>query len=584
MATITIPRRRGTPRAYPEFQVMNPGKGLNNLISENLIDDHEASDLLNIQFVEAGGISKRNGHTVVGTGLSNSPRGLAFFNDSIAGNRDLLTVDGTALKFLSGSSWTSVSGASFSSTAQVNFTQARGMMFVLDGTNPIAKIASGRTLTRNGHAPSAQFSIYFLGRHIAAGTAGQPNRLFISKSTDASEFTVTTGGTQPQPDNTNDADSGTANVPGASAFSSDSPGVANANVIDIAKFDGDKITGLSKSSVNASGVLMIFKERSIWQLTFDSSNNPVVTQISNSIGAVSHKSIDSVDNDVFFLSRNGYFVLGNEPNFNNAIRTNELSTRIHPVISTISAANLPRVSAIFSDYTFRAAIPSGGTNTNNQVMTYDKRYQAWSVLSNENANSYCEFIDSGNIKHLYYAADDEAQVYEIGTGYSDNSTAINSYWVSKAYDFGNFSQAKQFIDIDFFLRQLTGTITISFIADGNTTIASTSISNTSDTSHTWGADMWAEGSWGGDASTSVSTSTGTSTQNVPYRYRLNKVARSLKIKISNDNNNENFVLLGYKIYYRPYAHAKFPSALKIGSGQNISPNTLVDESGQPILT
>jgi hypothetical protein len=92
-------------------------------------------------------------------------------------------------------------------------------MYVLDGVNAIAKIASGRTLTRDGHSPKAKFSIYYSSRHIAAGVDGQPNRLYISKSTNSAEFTVTTGGTQPQPDNSSDADSGVANVPGATAFS-----------------------------------------------------------------------------------------------------------------------------------------------------------------------------------------------------------------------------------------------------------------------------------------------------------------------------------------------------------------------------
>jgi hypothetical protein len=51
-------------------------------------------------------------------------------------------------------------------------------------------------------------------------------------------------------------------------LAADSTGVANANVIDISKFDGDKITGFAKYQ----DALIIFKERSIYQLTFDASS------------------------------------------------------------------------------------------------------------------------------------------------------------------------------------------------------------------------------------------------------------------------------------------------------------------------
>lgn len=547
---IKIPPKKAR-RTWPSLKVDNPGKGLNNLISDNLIKDQEASDLLNIQFTESGVVSKRFGHTAVGTGLSNAPKGLGSYYYS-ASTHYLLTIDGTALKYLSGSTWTTISGASFTTGQPTCFTQARGDMYIWNGTDAGRKLSS-LTLTAPTTTVSAKFAIYYGGRQIAAGVSTQPNRLYISNSTAMDDFTVTTGGTAPQPQDATEA-------PGASSFTG-TPGYTEANVVDVNKNDGDKITGLAKYGE----ALIIFKERSIWQMTFDTSASSInIQQVNGSLGAVSHRSIDNVDNDVFFLSRNGIYVLGNEPNYFNAIRTNELSARVHPVIETISPASLENVTAIFSGYVYRASIPSGGTTTNNKTLTYDKRYTAWSVLSSENANAYSEFIDSSNIKHLYYAADDEAQVYEIDTGYSDNGSGINAYWTSRAFDMGDISVYKQFIDIDLIFRQVTGTITVTFITDGDTTVKTSTVSNTSDTQYTWASsDGWGDYQWGGEATTATSTSTGTTTQNVPYRFRLNKKARTLKIKLSNSTNNENFKLVGIRIYYRPYAHGTFPSSLKI---------------------
>lgn len=525
--------------------VQNPGKGLNNLISDSLINDTEASDLQNIQFVESGAVSKRYGHTSVGTGLSNNPKGLgSLITTSV---RQLLTVDGTALKYLNGTTWTSISGATFTTAKNTTFVQAGGFIFIHNGTDAASKY-DGSTLSRPTTTVSSSFGIYYKDRHLCAGVTSQPNRLYITGTTNLDDFT------NASPTNGLTYD-GTTH-PGSSAYAG-----TDANYIDVAKNDGDKITGLAKFQ----DALVIFKERAIYQLTFDTSGTPTVASINNSIGCVSHRSIDQVDNDVFFLSRNGYYVLGNEPNYINVIRTNELSARIHPVIETITAANLSNTASIFSGYMFYSSVSTGGTTTNNKSLTYDKRYLAWSVSTNVNANAFTEFIDSSNVKHLYYAADDEAKVYEIDTTYSDNGTAIDSYWVSKNFDMEDFSTSKRFVYIDFYFRQLSGSVTITTIVDGTQTVSTKVISVTNDTAGTIGSDMWGSPMWGGSALTSTTSAAAvsTATVNVPYRLKVNKKARSIKFKIANANNNENFVFLGFIIRYRGTPISSFPSALKI---------------------
>ena len=123
-------------------------------------------------------------------------------------------------------------------------------------------------------------------------------------------FTVTTGGTQPQPDNTNDSEMATLMYRCFTVFAG-TPALTETNVIDIRKNDGDKITGLAVFQ----DVLIVFKERSIYQVTFDSSGNPTVTPITYATGCVSHKSIVNVENDVYFMSREVCVYFGNEPQF-----------------------------------------------------------------------------------------------------------------------------------------------------------------------------------------------------------------------------------------------------------------------------
>jgi hypothetical protein len=109
------------------------------------------------------------------------------------------------------------------------------------------------------------------------------------------------------------------------------------------------------------------------------------------------------------------------------------------------------------------------------------------VWTNVNANAFTEFIDSANVKHLYYAADDEAKVYEIDTSYSDNGSAISAQWTSKAINFGDFSLTKQVLYIDNEFRQINGSVNIGVYTDGNSLTKSSAISSgNNDTTGTFG--------------------------------------------------------------------------------------------------
>jgi hypothetical protein len=542
---VRIPRRR-TPARLPEITVKNPGKGLNNLVSDTLINDAEASDLNNISFVESGCIAKSAGIQSVGTGLSNNPKGMGVFY-TVAGNKYLLTVDGTSLKYLNGSTWTAISGASFTSGKEVNFTQCDNNLYIWNGQEAGAQLDSSLALTRPTTTISASFSIWYQGFQIASGVATQPNRIYVSdNTTNPGDFT-----------NTNPTGTGLYSVydgtthPGATTFAG-----SGANYIDINTGDGDKITGLAKYQ----GVVIIFKERSVYQLSLSATGVPTITQVTQATGAVSHKSIDNVENDVFYLSRKGYYVLGNEPNYLNTIRSNELSNRVNPIIQTINPAQAQNAASIFSEFKFYSSFATGGNDYNNQTLIYDRRYLAWSKVDYMTANAWTEFIDTSGNRHLYFADDNSAKVYEVIEGnYSNNGTAINSYWISKSFDANQFDEYKRWLDVTILFRQISGSVTVTFYADNDQVVKSTSISSDTDFSGSIGTTLMGSPIFGGTGTTS-STST---TNNVPYRFKVNTKSRTLKIKISNNSDNQNFIVLGFVIAYVPYNRQSWPSSLKI---------------------
>lgn len=542
---VKIPRRK-TPTKLPEITVKNPGKGLNNLVSDTLINDAEASDLNNISFVESGCIAKSAGIQSVGTGLSNNPKGMGVFY-TVAGNKYLLTVDGTSLKYLNGSTWTAISGASFTSGKEVNFTQCDNNLYIWNGQEAGAQLDSSLALTRPTTTISASFSIWYQGFQIASGVATQPNRIYVSDNTaNPGDFT-----------NTNPTGTGLYSVydgtthPGATTFAG-----SGANYIDINKGDGDKITGLAKYQ----GVVIIFKERSVYQLSLNATGVPTITQVTQATGAVSHKSIDNVENDIFYLSRKGYYVLGNEPNYLNTIRSNELSSRVNPIIQTINPAQAQNAASIFSEFKFYSSFATGGNDYNNQTLIYDRRYLAWSKVDYMTANAWTEFIDTSGNRHLYFADDNSTNVYEVIEGsYSKNGTGIDSYWISKSFDANQFDEYKRWLDVTILFRQISGSVTVTFYADNDQVVKSTSISSDTDFSGSIGTTLMGSPIFGGTG-TASSTST---TNNVPYRFKVNTKSRTLKIKISNNQDNQNFIVLGFVIAYVPYNRQSWPSSLKI---------------------
>lgn len=543
-----IPTKRGGRSNYSTFMVKNPGKGLNNLISDALIDDRESSDLDNIQFVESGAPSKADGYEQLGDDLSNNPRGLGYYVDT-SGNKKVMTVDGTALKYLNGSTWTTIAGASYSSSAQINFTQARGKIYIWDGTSG-GTVYDGSTLSRPGTMPSAKFSIFYQNYHICAGTGTQKSRIYISVLTDASDFTNDTSVADPTPDNSTD-------VPGATVFAGTGTGSAIAQFVDIAKDDGDKITGFGKFG----DALIIFKENSIYQLTFDSTGLPIIETCGSSYGCVSHRSIDNMENDLVFMTRNGMYLLGNEPNFTTVIRTNELSARVHNTIAAINPAQYEKVTAEFNLYTMYIGVPTAQNTNNTATITYDRRYGAFSVWTHVKPEAFCTYIDSNNEMQLIFTSADSAKVYQMTPGtYSADGSAISASWSSKAFDLGDFSTYKRWIDVTIYFRQLSGTVNIDVVTDNGQIARSASVSGLS--SSGIGSDMWGDAFFGGNTSTSSST-TSSSTNNVPYRLRIGIKARSVKLVISNDRNNENFVVLGFVFALRNYSHFVYPSSLRI---------------------
>lgn len=573
----------------PEIRVISPAKGLNTYMSDTNVDDAETPDALNTEYYEKGNPGTRRGTLYVGNSVDSRVRGMASLYLS-AGTRFLLRNSGTALYKLVAGVWTAITGVTFTSDLQTTYVTAKDKIYIHNGTDNMARF-DGTTLDQPATGVKAKFGVFYKGYHIIGGNPTYPSRIYISNPINPGDFTGSSGtasagaattltdsskawgvndfskqqititeGTGAGQVRTISSNTSTViTVTSAWGTNPDNTSkytIASGNWIEVSKDDGDKITGLGLFQ----DVCVVFKERSTYQMTFDENGIPVITPVNMGIGCVSHRSICTVENDLFFLSRNGVYVLGNEPNYFNVIRTNELSLRVRPTLDQITPSNLENTAAIYDDNKYMLAIPIGGTTYNNRVLAYDRRYLGWSLWDAINANCFVVYIDSTNQKHTYFGSDNSGYMLEMYQAYNDNGQAINAYWKSKNYDLEAFDRYKRWFDASVKLGTVTGSVSLTITADGIDNLKTVAIGTAQGVSTGFGAGIFGSRIFGTGSGSSSGVQTAS---NVVKRIKINKKARTLQLKVASNAVNERFVLMGYVITYIPYSHFVFPSADKI---------------------
>lgn len=540
-------RQGGDDTGYREVSVINPSRGLNLLVADILTNDKEATNgSKNIEFAEGGVARKRPGYTAVGTGLGVPGKGLGRHISESSSYP--ITSDAGVLKRFVSNAWVALGGSiTVDSAADISFTSLAEKTYAWDGING-GVVWDGTTLTRPGTMPRGKFSVTYKGWHVTTAVDGQPYRLYFAPSTEPSRFTDSITPTSPTDVALNNA----TNVPGATVFA----GAAGPRAIDINRNDGEKITGLGFFQ----DVLIVFKESSIYQLYFNESNGFVVERISSSYGCVSHDSIASVENDCYFLTENGVYVLGNEPNYYASIRTNELSSRIKPLLAQITPASRTKAKGIYFDDRYWLTVPLGSTNVN-ALVVYDRRFYSWMLWDNIYANDMLIFRDAEGVRHFYFMDDRTPRMNEFTWGvYNDNGEPIDAVFRTRAFDGKSVGNEKFWYTLYPIFRDANGEVKVSYITENGSEGRSVSINNS--VVGGMGLDNIGLGTFGysmvdtftdadlGITSTSGATSTITDSSNLVYELPILLDSRTCKVEFSNNKVNETFVLLGWKMLFQ----------------------------------
>ena len=264
--------------------------------------------------------------------------------------------------------------------------------------------------------------------------------------------------------------------------------------------------------------------------------------INASLGCVSHRTIAPVENDIFFLSHRGVFVLGHEPNIAiDVLRTNETSVKVRGFFEGLTPTEKKNAAAGYYKNQYIVTIPG-----KNQAIAFDRERLAWMGPWSQDARIFTRYFDPNDKEGFLAGKDDAAEVVEYNEDFEgDQGAAIDTILKTKRTDFGDWTLFKNIGNVFMNFKNAAGSIGIDFkledrAGDLVTAKSSTVTIGSVEGQSGWGADLWANTLWGN----SESKASPPDTDDFVKEFKINKPGRNFQIVISTDSVVDGYELLG----------------------------------------
>lgn len=411
--------------------------------------------------------------------------------------------------------------------------------YVDDGHAPSDTIFPPETDTTSG--PRAKYILKFDDRFVLAGISGEPSKVLIS-------------GRYPYQDN-------------FSAF-------YGGGYVLVGPDDGDEITGLgiagnqgmsSGGSAPPASAILVFKKNSTHRVVLGSAQignyvilDPGAQLLTASNGCSSADTVVAVENDTFYFGRRGLFSVGQEPNFLNQIRTNELSAKIRPYIQNLSDSDFNEAVAGYIDNKYLLSFP-----TRKETIVYDRERGSfigpWRTPTG--VTKWFRYINTDGVEK-WLAGDTTGYNQEFSQSYvSDNGTSIDKTLRTKKEDMGSWSTMKTLKLFYALFRNVRGTVSLNIRLEDRTgsTVTTKSFNLTSALgSGGWGNDQTGSQQWG------ATDATVTLTGDELVRFtQLYKQARVFQIEVLTTDPNSNFEFLGMRMTGSSLGDNSLPASVRV---------------------
>lgn len=388
--------------------------GLNTAFESWQLGKDQLPFIKNMVVTKKGSIASAYGYSSVGSAGAGQILGLASFYTT--SNRYLVRiytdqVEYTQDPFATTPTWTNIETLG-SSGARFDFVQYDDKLWYGDGTNNF-RSWNGSSVTQYASAPKGNIIAAWRSTCWIAGVTANPSTLYYSDIDDFTDF----GG-------------------GASGS------------LTINKQDGEAITGIVPLGDN----LVVFKERSIWKVTFEfdqvtSTSFYSVTNVSLHRGAVAPRTCVVVNNDAAALSNFGVITVGQEANYS-GLRTSVISEDIRDDLRTrtlggaLNEDNADKAAGLFFEDQLYISVPTEDEVTPNATYLYDALYNSWVYLDGVGALVFEVFRNSALEDYVFFGSSD-GNVYYISRVHNQDGNAYTKQLRTARDSFGEIGRKKE---------------------------------------------------------------------------------------------------------------------------------------------
>lgn len=189
----------------------------------------------------------------------------------------------------------------------------------------------------------------------------------------------------------------------------------------------EDITGFAKQY----DYCVIFKEKSIWQMRYDSGSYPV-KPLNDAVGCINTDSIQLIENSPFFLDNRGIYTI---------VQSNVRDERnVQMVSQKVNYANILGQVGLMQENGLKDAVTTDFDRKymfciNNKVYVFDYANQCWYKWTNINAKCFVEWQSKlywGDTNGIIYTFREKTDQI----AYDDLDSPVKALWRSKVYDFG----------------------------------------------------------------------------------------------------------------------------------------------------
>jgi len=268
----------------------------------------------------------------------------------------------------------------------------------------------------------------------------------------------------------------------------------------------------------------------------------IPNKILDATGTEAVGSVVHVENDVFYWD-NGVRVLGNEPGVLNVLRTNELSSRVRPYVTALTADSEDKVTAFYWDSKVLFSVPRN-SSTPDRIIVYDRERLAWFLDWTIGVSQFLLYTDTDGKTRLLGVSG--SKLIEFSSNYeADSGTAFNTRYISPriAISDKDFTQWAKIFRAYLRLRNTLGTVNVTITGTGKSEAYSSLATETITPGSSNSGLSWDQMS---DFQLSDSNGTPSSYQNESLikRIKVNKLVRDIQITLETSGVGDKFTLIG----------------------------------------